>query len=41
MKEINDIKIKNFHCSEHGYIKPIVEPKCPKCKEHPTPTPSV
>lgn len=29
--EENDIKIKNFHCSEHGNVKPIVEPKCPQC----------
>lgn len=26
-----DITIKNFHCSEHGYVKPIVEPRCPHC----------
>jgi hypothetical protein len=27
----NDAKIKNFFCSEHGEIRPIVTPKCPKC----------
>lgn len=27
-----DIKIKNFHCSEHGFVKPNVHPKCPACE---------
>lgn len=27
------LKIENFHCSEHGYIKPI--PTCPECKSRP------
>jgi hypothetical protein len=30
MKE-KDIAIKNFHCSIHGYIKPV--PTCPKCEK--------
>lgn len=28
-KDCCDVKIKNFHCSVHGYVKPTVEPKCP------------
>lgn len=29
-REENDIKIKNFYCSGHGYQKPI--PTCPLCR---------
>lgn len=32
-----NLKVSNFHCSEHGYITP--EPICPKCKQSPIPTP--
>ena len=35
----NDVKIKNFRCSEHGFVKPEISPKCPICiskkKHHP------
>jgi len=30
MTNEKEISVKNFHCSEHGYIKPT--PACPKCK---------
>ena len=30
-EEKNDILIKEFHCSKHGYVKPVVVPKCSKC----------
>lgn len=28
-RSAGNLKVSNFHCSEHGYIKP--EPHCPKC----------
>lgn len=27
-----DVAIKDFHCSEHGAVKPLVTPKCPLCQ---------
>src|SRR3990167_2712769 len=31
MNQNKEVKIKNFHCSEHGYVKPEVTPSCPFC----------
>lgn len=37
----NDIMIKKFHCSKHGYVKPNYELSCPDCHTStPTPTPT-
>ncbi len=35
---VRNVKIKNFHCSIHGYVKPI--PECPECLIVPPPTQS-
>ena len=31
-EQTGNLKVSNFHCSKHGYIKP--EPICPKCRNH-------
>lgn len=26
-----EVKVSRFHCNEHGKVRPIVRPYCPKC----------
>ena len=34
-RSAGNLKVSNFHCSIHGYIKP--EPVCPECHASPLP----
>lgn len=27
----NEVTVKNFQCSEHGFVGPLITPKCPSC----------